>query len=200
MLALLTLVGLAWSPSTLVFVRHGETEANATGHYNSRTLNSFSKIGQEEVSRLTKQLVSEPRFDRILVSPSPRALRTIAPYLAATHQRAVVWPLLYECCTGRRPKDALATRFGYGEKIRLPSDMAAYFSLMPGEDRLPVASDYNAGLAQVAASLREFRRRFSRGRVLLVGHSGQGGHFLHDLTGRWRRVENAKEIVVQLGS
>src|SRR5579862_3609661 len=81
----------------LTFVRHGETQANATGRYDSHTLNSFSPRGQQEVAELAGKLPA--RFDRILVSPSTRAMATIAPYLRKTHQTAVIWPLLYECCT-----------------------------------------------------------------------------------------------------
>ena len=187
-----------FSPTDLVFVRHGETVANATGHYNSKTLNAFSDKGQAEVDALTKRLVGMPRFQLILVSPSPRAMLTIAPYLKQTRQKATVWPLLYECCTGKRPKDATPTSFKLGAKIKIPSDLAPYFNVVPGADRLPVASDYRSGLAQVDASLAEFKDKFAGQRVLLVGHSGHGGQFLHALTGKWRRVENCKEIAVRL--
>lgn len=187
------------APATdLTFVRHAETVANATGKYNSRTLNAFSVLGNQEIAELTQRLLKEPRFDRILVSPSPRTLKTIAPYLRASGQRATVWPLLYECCTGRRPKGAHATRFSYGGKLVLPPELAPFFRIEPGMDRYPSASDYNAGLAQVAAALEEFRRRFSGGRVLLVGHSAHGGQFLFGLTGRHEKVDNAKEIRLRI--
>ena len=198
MLAAVLFVLASFKPTDLVFVRHGETVANATGKYNSRTLNAFSAKGQAGIDALTKRLLAARRFDRILVSPSPRALKTIAPYLRATHQRATVWPLLYECCTGRRPKDAKATKFAYGEKISLPKDIADLFIVEPGHDRLPVASDYDSGLAQVDASIAEFRDLYSGGRVLLVGHSGHGGHFLHAITGKWTKLENAQETEVEL--
>jgi len=180
----------------IVFVRHGETVANATGRYNSRTLNAFSEKGEAEVEALTRKLLSEPRFDRILVSPSPRALRTIAPYLKAVHQQATIWPLLYECCTGRRPKNAAPTKFSYGETIRVPNDIASLFIVDPKSNRVPVAPDYNSGLAQVEASIAEFRAKYATGRVLLVGHSGHGGHFIHALTGKWKKLDNAKEVEV----
>lgn len=194
-----TLVALALvMPTDLVFVRHGETVANATGKYNARTLNAFSEKGQQGVDALTQRLVREPRFDRILVSPSPRALMTIAPYLRATHQTATVWPLLYECCTGRRPKGVKAKPFAWGSKITIPAGLSGLFRVLPGHDRLPNAPDYATGLGQVQASLTEFRQLYSGGRVLLVGHSGHGGQFLHELTGKWTKVENAKEIRVAL--
>lgn len=177
---------------SLTFVRHGETVANATGHYSERTLNTLSAKGEREVAALTRDLLKLPRFDLILVSPAPRVLKTIAPYLRQTHQTAIVWPLLYECCTGKRPKNAHPTRFAYGERIRIPSDLTGLFQLEPGNDRYPVAPKYDEGLAQVDAAIDEYRRRFSHGRVLLVGHSGMGGHFIHALTGKWIKLDNAK--------
>ena len=59
---------------------------------------------------------------------SASALRTAAPYLKATGQKATVWPLLYECCTGR-PSGKSATKFGWGGKITLPKDIAGLFRL-----------------------------------------------------------------------
>lgn len=193
MLSLVALATLYVGPTDLTFVRHGETEANATGHYNARTLNTFSRKGEAGVAALTKQLLAQPRFNRILVSPSPRALKTIAPYLRATRQQATVWPLLYECCTGRRPKGAHPTSFKYAGKIEIPADLRGLFIVLPSANRLPDAPDYNSGLAQVQASVEEFHRFYSKGRVLLVGHSGHGGQFLHALTGRWTKIDNATE-------
>ena len=74
----------------------------------------------------------------------------------------------------------------------------AYLSFRRARNKLPVASDYDAGLAQVDAAVAEFRQKYSGQRILLVGHSGQGGHFLHALTGRWQKVDNATEIHVRL--
>jgi len=197
LLALALLVRLARS-TDLTFVRHGETVANATGRYNSRTLDVFSTKGQAGVEALTKELIAKPRFELILVSPSPRALRTVAPYLKATRGRALIWPLAYECCTQRRPKNAAPTKFSYGAKIELPKDVADQFLIETGHDRLPVSPDYDSGLAQVNASVAEFKQRFAGRRVLVVGHSGQGGQFLHALTGKWQKIDNAKEITVRL--
>ncbi len=185
-------------PVSVTFVRHGETVANATGKYNSKTLNTLSAKGAKQAFDLSQRLEAGPRFDRILVSPAPRVMQTIASYLRATHTQATIWPLLYECCTGRRPKDAHATQFTYGEKIKIPAEFNGLFILEPGHDRYPIAPKYNEGLAQVDASVAEFKQRFTRGRILLVGHSGQGGHFIRALTGKWIKVDNAREIAVPL--
>ena len=184
-------------PLHLTFVRHSETVANATGRYNAKTLNVFSPRGESLIRSLTEALLKAPRPDAILVSPSPRALRTIAPYLRRTHQRATVWPLLYECCT-ERPRKPEAKGFGYGAKVEIPADVAGLFVVLPGQDRLPAPRDYGEGLAQVRRSVEGFRARFRAGRVMLVGHSAQGGLFLKALNGRSIRVENAKPIELDL--
>ncbi|MBS1713707.1 MAG: histidine phosphatase family protein, partial [Armatimonadetes bacterium] len=165
---MLTALALAVAaPCRLTFVRHGETVANATGKYNSRTIDTFSAKGAKQVRTLTAALQKLPKFDLILVSPSPRALRTVAPYLQATGQKATVWPLLYECCTGR-PSGKPASRFDWGGKIVLPKDIAGLFRLAPGA-KYPSSPTWEAGLAQVEASVRQFKSDYARGRVLIVG-------------------------------
>lgn len=189
-----TFVLLGLLPQTdLTFVRHGETVANATGKYNSRTLNEFSEKGQRQVDLLTARLLKSRRFEQILVSPSPRAMKTILPYLMQTHQMAIVWPLLYECCTGRRTTSK-PTRFAYGPRIVISPGQKAYFRLLPGENSFPVSPDFGSGLAQVNASVAQFRREFADKRILIVGHSAHGGKFLFALTGKHIQVKNAVEI------
>ena len=185
------------SPLHLTYVRHSETVANATGKYNARTLNTFSAKGEILVQKLTERLLKEPRPDGILVSPSPRALRTIAPYLRRTGQKATVWPLLYECCT-ERPRQPEAKSFSYGGKIDIPADVAGLFVVLPGQDRLPAPRNYGEGLAQVSRSVEGFRKSFHSGRVMLVGHSAHGGKFLKALTGKSYHVKNAEPIEIDL--
>lgn len=198
MLTPLLALSLLRSGTDLTFVRHAETEANASGHYSAKTLNSFSQKGQAQVSELTRKLLSGAPYDAILVSPSPRAMRTILPYLKASRQTATIWPLLYECCTQKRPAGARSEPFKWDGKVAIPADCKGHFKTLAGEDHLPVATTYNQGLGQVAASLEEFRSKLAHGRVLLVGHSGHGGQFLHGLTGKWRKVENAQPMSFHL--
>lgn len=185
-------------PTDLTFVRHGQTVANASGVYLGKNLNRFSLKGEKQVRDLTATLTREAGFGLILCSPSPRAMNTILPYLKVTTQKALIWPNLYECCTGRRPKGAHAVAYKFGGKITIPTELKRYFYLQPGNDRFPVAPNYNQGLGQVDAFLGEFNAQFSHRRILLVGHSGQGGHFLHAITGKWTMVENAKPIHLAL--
>ncbi len=192
---MLLLCSLTIAASTdLTFVRHGETIANATGKYNSQTIDTFSKKGQDQVARLTRDLMTQPAYDVILVSPSPRALNSIAPYLKATRKQALVWPLLYECCTEKRPADARATSFKFGVKIAIPGAIAPQFMMARDQINYPAPKGYNEGLAQVAASVAEFRKKYLGKRVLIVGHSGAGGQFLKAFTGKAIRLENASPV------
>ena len=183
----------------LYFVRHGETVANATGRYNSRTIDTLSVKGQQEVAALTKEL-ERYRFDAIVVSPSPRALRTIAPYLRSHHLVAEVWPDLLECCDAhsRRIKGLTSSRPRYGSSIKLPPDLAPLFVLKPGDDHYLLSPSYDDGLRQIRLSAEHLRSAFggSGKSVLVVGHSLHGGRLIELLEGKRMtgriRPDNAK--------
>ncbi|RYG88745.1 histidine phosphatase family protein [bacterium] len=182
---------IAPQPATVVtFVRHAETVANATGRYNGKTLNVLSAKGRQQAEAVVAPLERLGRFDVILISPSERVQTTFAPYLRATRQQATVWPLLYECCTGRRSSGPAKGPLKFGSKITVPTAYASLYRVEPGHDRYPVAPDYARGLVQVDASVREFRARYLGKRVLLLGHSGHGGQFIHAMTGKWRKIDN----------
>jgi probable phosphoglycerate mutase len=166
-------------PAEIIFVRHGETVANATGRYNARTLNTFSEKGKAQVSRLTAWLRNQPRFDAILVSPSDRALNSVRPYLAAANLTARVWPEWYECCTGRNKSTAGTGKVTWGGKI----SVARPFATDPGHDRYPVAPKFVDGVAQVRLGVTRLGTLGSKRRVLIVGHSGAGGVMMELLEG-----------------
>jgi len=190
-----------WSPARIVFVRHGETEANATGRYSSRTIDTFSERGAREVAALTARL-DAMRFDAIVVSPSPRALKTIAPYLRKHGLKAEIWPELYECCDAhsRKIKGYTSPNVRYGATIRVPADLAPCFILDTGDDRLILAPSYDDGLRQIRLAGQRLRREFGgTGKtVLVVGHSLNGGRLIEDLEGKPLegrvRPDNAKPI------
>jgi hypothetical protein len=50
----------------------------------------------------------------------------------------------------------------------------------------------------VQATVKEFKARYAGRRILLVGHSGHGGQFLHAVTGKWIEVKNAVPIKISL--
>lgn len=198
MITALILTQALSAKTDLSFTRHCETVANATGVYNSKTLNQLSEKGLKQLKTLTEKLLTEKPYDVIYVSPSARALKTIQPYLVKTGKKAIVWPLLYECCTQKRPSGAHATSFSYGSKFSIPKAMEGLFIIKKGWEKLPNSPDYNSGLAQVQATLKELPGLAKGKRVLLVGHSGHGGQILKSLTGKAIHVENAKLMKVAI--
>jgi broad specificity phosphatase PhoE len=198
-LAVLALVVALQRPMELDFVRHGESLANATGKYNSRTIDTFSERGEKEVSALTKELNGQ-RFDAIVVSPSPRALKTIAPFLRAHGLRAEIWPELYECCDAntKKIKGLTSPQIRFGAKIKLPADLAPLFALVPNHDRFILAPSYDDGLRQIELAADRLKRTFggTGKRVLVVGHSLHGGRMIELLEGKPMtgrvRPENAR--------
>ena len=180
-------LAIALTPMQLVFVRHGETEANATGHYNSRTIDTFSAKGEKEVAALTAEL-SNRRFDAIVVSPSPRALRTIAPYLRLHHLTAEVWPELLECCDAHSKaiKGVTSPQVLFGRMVSIPKDIADLFVVNPANSHYVIATSYEDGLRQIRLAANHLERSFGgTGKtVLVVGHSLHGGRMIELLEGK----------------
>ncbi|CAN1535546.1 phoE Broad specificity phosphatase PhoE and related phosphatases [Fimbriimonadaceae bacterium] len=204
MLALLASVALAPAEQTsLLIVRHGETLANASGRYNSKTINTFSEKGNAQVARLTKELGNR-RFNAIIVSPSERALRTVAPFLKATGQKATVWPELYECCTGRNKRMDSNGKIRMGAAFAIPKDIAPLFRIEPGHEKLIVSQTFSDGVMQVRQGARRLATEFgpNYGSVLIVGHSGAGGVLMEILEGKTtygkKHPENAVPYAYEL--
>lgn len=189
------------APKAILFTRHAETVANATGKYNRTTLNQISERGKTQIARLTKSLMGW-KFDRIVVSPSERALRTIAPYLRATRQKAEIWPELYECCDGnsRKVKGPTAMTLRPGARFVVPADLRDLFIVNPGSDRLFNVPSYEDGLMQVRAAAAKVKADNSA-RLLVVGHSLQGGRMIEVLLGSAPKgklkPENATPILLK---
>ena len=172
----------------LYFVRHGETVANATGKYNSRTINTFSAKGAAEVGALPRRL-SGIRFDAVICSPSPRAIYTAASVLKADRLTATIWPEFNECCTQSRRLRSLPPHYESLRpvgKVKIPSSVASYFRLDPSDSQMFADGNYQDGLVQTRYAVRHFRSTFEgSGRtVLVVGHSGQGARFVEILLGK----------------
>lgn len=191
MLVFSLLLGLVIAPAKpmeLVFVRHGETVANATGKYNSKTIDTFSARGEKQVAELTKQL-NGMRFNAIVVSPSPRALRTIAPYLRSHPQmKAVIWPELLECCDAhsKKIKGVTSPQIRVGGLIRVPADLVGLFMIYPNDNKAILAPSYDDGLRQIQFAVNHLKRDFggSGKTVLVVGHSLHGGRMIEALEGK----------------
>ena len=190
-----TLASLAAAQS--VFVRHGETVANATGKYSDATLNVLTTKGQSQADALVTKL--PPRFDAIYVSPAGRCILTIGPYLKATRQKATIWPELLECCQQRGAARKLpAGPLRYGPKITVPPEYRAYFIIEPGHDRLIDSPNYQAGLRQIRMAADRIRKLPAGQKSLFVSHSIAGARLFEALTGQPNRikVDNASPILI----
>ena len=198
-LALLALI--PFQPTELTFVRHGQTVANATGRYNSETLNAFSERGKDQVTKLTSKL-QKMEFDAIIVSPSPRALKTVAPFLQRSGKKAEIWPELLECChqDGAERNLPASPEVKFGPKIEWDSSLNGLFTLRQDGQRYIEAPTYNDGLRQVEMTVKRIKDTWlgSGKRVLIVGHSIHGGMLVSKLLGGTRiALENAVPVYLE---
>jgi broad specificity phosphatase PhoE len=191
----IALLSLAAAQS--IFVRHGETVANATGKYSDATLNVLTAKGQAQADSLVKKLPA--RFDAIYVSPAGRCILTIGPYLKATRQKATIWPELLECCQQRgAARKQPAGPLRYGPKITIPKEYQAYFIIEPDHDRLIDSPNYQAGLRQIRMAADRIRALPAGQKSLFVSHSIAGARLFEALTGQPNRikVDNASPILI----
>lgn len=166
------------------FVRHAETVANLTGRYNADTVDRFSERGERQVADFTERL-GHLRFDAICVSPMPRAIRTVAPYLQRVGRQAVIWPELAECAY-QKDRDAPPSReLSRGLVVRAPVSVSELFRVPAESNRSFECANYADGVAQIQLLVERLRQEFGgSGRtVLLVGHSIAGSRFFEMLLG-----------------
>lgn len=198
------LVAFAPAPTRLHIVRHGETVANQTGKYTRETLNVFSERGEEQVRALTKKLLAGPKFDAIVVSPVPRAMMSIRPYLKEASLTADIWPAIAECCHHKDKTVRADAALPHGKPIAIAPDDQPYFKISGSEHaRWFAPNDYAEGIKQVEKLAEQLTARFSgKGRrVLLVGHGIVGSLLIAKLLGRKLdlkvKLENGAETVLE---
>jgi len=182
----------------IYFVRHAETLANATGVNNNDNSNIFSKTGDEQVSALTDKL-KPLHFDAILVSPVPRAINTILPYLKETGQKGEIWPEIAECCWQQVRDNITPGNLVISETIQLNAEQTLYFTFRDTNSKHNYGNlSYADGVAQVRAAEGLLKKHyFGTGKtILIVAHYHSGQVLLADLLGMPREdlpnLENAK--------
>jgi len=115
-------------------------------------------------------------------------LRTVAPYLRASHRSATIWPELYECChqVGAARKKPATPQVVYGSKITVPPDLGGLFWLRPGGERLISAPTYNDGMRQIRMGAQLLVKEFggSGKTILIVSHSLEAGRLMELLQGK----------------
>src|SRR4051812_17967585 len=71
-------------PLTILLLRHGQTDANATGVIQGHGPNPLNALGVEQARRLAARVRPvEPRPEVLVSSDLPRAMRTAEPVSAA---------------------------------------------------------------------------------------------------------------------
>lgn len=84
----------------LIWIRHGETEANASRKYVGHTDSPLTRRGIEQAQALARQLTQTP-IDRIFASDLPRAVRTADIVAAAKSLAPIRTPALRELHFGK---------------------------------------------------------------------------------------------------
>lgn len=200
MLVLLAGVAAAHAAGGLdiYFVRHAETQANATGEHNSANSNLFSEQGDKQVCALTGQL-QKLRFDAILVSPAERALNTILPYLKKSGQKGEIWPEITECCWQKGRGNLSQGQLITSSTVHLSTEQEPHFTFRDGNARRTYANNsYADGVAQVREAQQLLQQHyFGSGKtILIVAHYHSGQVLLAELLGISREelpgLENGK--------
>lgn len=204
LIAVAPLAARAARPTRLHVVRHAETVANQTGKYTKETLNVLSERGEEQRRQLTDRLLAQPKFDLIIVSPVPRAMMSIRPYLVASKAVAEIWPAIAECCHQKDKTIDPAALLPKGSDIKIkPEDAACFRTAEPDESRWYAPADYAQGIKQVEHLAAQIHARFSGSgkNVLLIGHGINGSLLIAKLLGRKLdlkvNLENAQETLLE---
>ncbi|CAN5879928.1 histidine phosphatase family protein [soil metagenome] len=165
----------------LVFVRHGESTANAAGVWQGQLDYPLSDEGRRQARVAGKQLASAG-FDALYASPLARAYETAE--LIAT---------VAEFEYGVRSKPGLIERAGgllegttrAEREARMP-DLMQKHATLPDEERWTIvgAETDEQVLGRFAATVSEIRELHDNGsRIVLVSHGGSMRAFLRDLLG-----------------
>lgn len=187
MLVLLTGVAAAQAAGGLdiYFVRHAETQANATGEHNSANSNLFSEQGDEQVCALTGKL-KKMHFDAILVSPAERAFNTVLPYLKESGQKGEIWPEITECCWQKERGNLSQGQLITSSTVHLSEEQQPHFTFRDANAQRKYANNsYADGVAQVRQAKQLLKQHyFGSGKtILIVAHYHSGQVLLAELLG-----------------
>ncbi|MBI5918774.1 MAG: histidine phosphatase family protein [Nitrosomonadales bacterium] len=182
----------------IYLVRHAQTVHNAGGPKDKVSENTFSEMGEAQVSQLTFAFRNR-EFDAVLVSPVERVLRTIQPYLEDHGVQGELWPELAECCWSRDRGNTEGGQLVTSGGIYLPPEIAAQFTFRDADSKFNYANrSYADGVAQVRQAIALLKARyFNSGKtILIVAHYHSGQVLLAELLGVERDslpgLENAR--------
>jgi broad specificity phosphatase PhoE len=146
-------------PTTFYFVRHGESEANATRRFAGRSDSPLTERGRQQAEAVAEML-ADTKFDRIVATPLHRSLDT-AKLIADRQSIPVeVEPDLIEIDVGDK------TGAPWDEIAALPEWRDDGFVAWPNGETLDHVLDRSL------RALRRLARETPGGTVLVVGHGG----------------------------
>lgn len=169
----------------IYFVRHAETLANVSGVHTTKNSSTFTQRGEEQIKALTSQLKGH-QFDAILVSPLPRALNTVLPYLQAISRTAEVWPELAECCWQSPQSSPVKGELVAAAPISLSDEQLRYFTFRDSASQFNYRNgSYSDGVAQVSHGVQLLKQRYfgTNQTILIVGHYHSGKVLISNLLG-----------------
>ena len=166
-------------------VRHAQTDANSQGKLSCENSEGLNEEGRRQSVLLSEYLLTQ-RFDEVWISPIPRAMSTVEPYLKTSGTEYQLMPVLAEGCYNINPDAAISAPV-YGDDGLPP----------PGEP-----------LGNFRGRVRDFidtlLGRDESGSVLIVTHGQFIREFLNMFLGASRYVRwpvgNCSETLVEIGA
>ncbi|HEV8671505.1 MAG TPA: histidine phosphatase family protein [Candidatus Limnocylindria bacterium] len=147
------------APTTFYFVRHGESEANATRRFAGRSDSPLTERGRRQAEAVAETLAGT-KFDRIVATPLHRSLDTANVIAARMRMPVEIEPDLIEIDVGDK------TGAAWDETRALPAWRDDGFVAWPKGETL------EAVLARSLRALGRLARENPGGTVLVVGHGG----------------------------
>ena len=145
----------------ITLIRHGETEANASGRWQGHGDSPLSAIGEAQAAELGRALAEGPAFDAVYCSDLRRAVST-ARNLHPAPETDPAWREIHVGQFEGLNRDEVESRFP-GEVARFADDPT--WTVGGGES-------WRAVQARTSAALATLRTRHPTGRVAVVSHGG----------------------------
>ena len=145
--------------TTLFFVRHGESEANAAHRFSGRMDSPLTERGRQQAETVADAL-ADVAFDRIVATPLSRSLDTALAIARRRRMPVDVEAGLIEIDVGDR------TGASFDEVRGLPGWRDDRFVGWPGGETLEQV------LERALAAVRRIVRDAPDGTVLVIGHGG----------------------------
>ena len=146
-------------PTTFVFVRHGESEANVARRFSGRTDSPLTDAGREQAAAVAEALDHLP-FDRIVATPLSRSLDTALVIARRRRMPVDIVRDLIEIDVGEK------TGAHFDEIKGLPEWTDEGFVAWKGGETLEQV------LERGLRAIRRLHRESPGGNVLVVGHGG----------------------------